>query len=306
METTWGGIEFRCGRFDWSRPYVMGVLNLTPDSFSDGGKLTGLEEVRRAAEAMVEQGVDIIDVGGESTRPNAQAVSTDDECRRVLPAIEEVAKRVSVPISIDTTKALVAQRACEAGAEIVNDISGGLFEPAIIEVVEDTGAAFVCGHVRGSSLEEVHKSAAVGGSEPTFDEVLAELKERLAELSPSLRARTIVDPCLGFGKKTALNLELMRRSGELAILGPVLVGPSRKRFLGEITGLGVEERDPATLSACLASIIGGANIVRVHNVSMICAGLKVFAATHPFGPAMTGLTMTEQHLGPNNAWRSCD
>jgi dihydropteroate synthase len=270
-------LRFRAGTLDWSRPYVMGVLNMTPDSFSDGGQLLAgsLPATVARAEAMVRAGADILDVGGESTRPGAALVSADAECERVLPLIEALRSAVSVPVSVDTTKASVARRAVAAGAEIVNDISGGRFDAEMLSTVDELGVAFVCGHVRGRSLDEVHACPS-----PSFDEVVTELAASLAGMPESLVLKTIVDPCIGFGKDLKTNLGLVRRAGELArALGrPVLVGPSRKRFLGEITGLPVGERDAATVGACLASVSGGAHILRVHDVAMMASALQVFCA----------------------------
>ncbi len=258
----------------------MGVLNVTPDSFSDGGQRAvntpeALARVVSEAEAMVAAGADILDIGGESTRPGAQAVSAEEECARVLPLIEALEGRVGVPLSIDTTKASVAGQAVVAGADIVNDISGGLFDSAMRRVVSELGALFICGQVRGRTLEEVHE-----GPELSFEDVLADLRTVTDALPQELRARTIVDPCIGFGKTLRANLALVQRPGELsrALAAPVLVGPSRKRFLGEISGRPVGDRDAATVGACLASVSGGAHILRVHDVSMTSAALKVFCA----------------------------
>ncbi len=266
-------LEFRSGCLNWSRPYVMGVLNLTPDSFSDGGQLVGLEGAIRAAEEMVADGADILDIGGESTRPGALPVSIDEECRRILPLVEALAARFAVPLSVDTCKAEVARRAVAAGAEIVNDVSGGLFDESMIERVDSLGCAFVCGHVRGRDLAAVHATLATNA-----DEVLAELVARIASLPLGLRARTIADPCIGFGKDLHTNLGLLRSGEALAAQTgcPVLIGASRKRFLGELTGLPVHERDAASVGAALASVEAGAHILRVHNVAMTVSALRVF------------------------------
>ncbi|HUH03969.1 MAG TPA: dihydropteroate synthase, partial [Kofleriaceae bacterium] len=237
-------------RFDWSRTYVMGVLNVTPDSFSDGGVHVDPAVAIAAGVAMAEQGADVVDVGGESTRPQAAApVDAETECARVVPVIRGLVAR-GVTTSIDTTKAAVAEAALEAGAELVNDISGGLFDPAILGVIARAGAVFVCGHVRGRTLREVH---AAEQAPPSFEEVLAELGQRLDALPAGLRERTIVDPGLGFGKRLPENLALTRGAGELRRrLGrPVMLGPSRKRYLGELTGAAVGDRDVPTVAAAL-------------------------------------------------------
>ena len=273
-------LSFRAGILDWTTPYVMGVLNITPDSFSDGGKWSAgtsesLAAVVAEAEAMVQAGADLLDIGGESTRPGAVPVTAEQECERVLPVIRALSDCLRVPLSIDTTKAAVARRAVEAGAELVNDVSGGRFDPEMTKTVDALGAAFVCGHVRGNTLGDVHQ-----GKPASFDEVLSELQASLQELPPGLRQRTIADPCIGFGKDLQTNLALVQRAGEMANrLGcPILVGPSRKRFLGEITGCPVGERDGATVGACLASVSGGAHMLRVHAVSMTSSALQVFCA----------------------------
>lgn len=273
-------LSFRAGILDWTKPYIMGVLNITPDSFSDGGKWSASTSVSLAAivaeaEAMVQAGADLIDIGGESTRPGAVPVSEEQECQRVLPVVAALSKRLSVPLSVDTTKAAVARRAVEAGAELVNDVSGGRFDPEMTGTVDSLGAAFVCGHVRGNTLGDVHK-----GKPASFDEVLTELQASLQQLPAGLRQRTIADPCIGFGKDLQTNLALVQRAGEMsARLGcPILIGPSRKRFLGEITGCPVGERDGATVGACLAGVSAGAHMLRVHAVSMTSSALQVFCA----------------------------
>jgi dihydropteroate synthase len=271
-------IEFERAALDWSRPYIMGVLNATPDSFSDGGRYMGVDAAVAHGLQLDADGADLIDIGGESTRPGAALVSDGEEMDRVLPIIERLAGRTRAILSVDTSKAAVARAALAAGAEVVNDISGGRFDPELVAVAEAGGAAFVCGHVRGTSIAEVH--ARESGRPPTFDEVVEELGERLAVLPPALRRRTVCDPGLGFGKRAAQNLELSRRAGELAarLSCPVMVGPSRKRFLGELTGRPVGERDAATIGAALAAAAAGAHVLRVHDVAGVGAALRVFRA----------------------------
>lgn len=271
-----GAIAFRHVTFDWSRVYIAGVLNVTPDSFSDGGKYDGVEAAFARGVKLVEEGADWVDVGGESTRPGARAVAADVEIARVVPVIMRLAREVRVPISVDTTKAEVARAALDAGAEIVNDISGGHFDGAIVSVASSFDAAYVCGHARGKCILEVHAAE----SPVAFAEVVRELKASLAALPARLRARTLVDPGLGFGKGTRENLELLRRARELGeLLGrPVLVGPSRKRFLGELTGRPVDERDFATVGACLAGAFSGAHVLRVHNVRAAVDAMTLFRA----------------------------
>jgi dihydropteroate synthase len=260
----------------------MGVVNTTPDSFSPGGRFTSVEDAVAHALALGADGADLIDIGGESTRPGAAPVGAEEEIARVVPVLERLAGRTRAVLSVDTTKAPVARAALAAGAELVNDISGGRFDPAIAEVTAAAGAAFVCGHVRGSSLAEVHGAEAAPA---TFDQVALELGERLAALPSALRRRTLCDPGLGFGKRTAQNLELSRRAGELSarLSCPVMVGPSRKRFIGELTGRPVDARDPGTIGAALAAAAAGAHVVRVHDVAGVSAALRVFRAVRGEG-----------------------
>jgi dihydropteroate synthase len=259
----------------FDRVRIMGVINVTPDSFSDGGAHADVESAVSFGLRLLGAGADVLDIGGESTRPMAAAVAVKDEIDRVVPVIERLAAASSAPISVDTTKAAVADAALRAGADLVNDVSGGRFDPEIIDVCVAHGAGYVLGHVRGARIADVHAAEV---SPASFEEVAAELGERLLALPADLRQRTIVDPGIGFGKGTAANVELLARAGELrAGLGrPVLVGPSRKRFLGELTGRDVDDRDDATVGACLAAVAAGADLVRVHDVKRVRDALVVF------------------------------
>jgi dihydropteroate synthase len=281
-------IELRSARFDWSRVYVAGVLNVTPDSFSDGGSYLDLDTAVAHARELVRAGADLIDVGGESTRPGASAVDESTERARVLPVVRALAQELRVPVSVDTTKASMARAALAAGAEIINDISGGRFDAELPAVVADAGAVYICGHVRGSNVREAH---ATEGAPPGFEEVVAELAERLAAMPAALRDRVVIDPGLGFGKRTPQNLELLRRAGELGarLSCPVMVGPSRKRFVAELTGdhgreMDTALRDRGTVGACLAAAASGAQLVRTHDVAQLVPALRVFeAVTRPGG-----------------------
>jgi dihydropteroate synthase len=268
-------IALRGLTLDWSRPYLVGVVNATPDSFSDGGLHAGLRAAVEHGKRLAAAGADILDIGGESTRPGAVPVPAEEELRRVVPVIRVLARELEVPISVDTTKAEVARAALDAGAQVVNDVAGGRFDPEITRVTAAAGGAYVLGHLRGDTLAEVHDAPR-----PSYDQVVAELGAALAGLPGTLRDRTIVDPGLGFGKGTAENLELTRRAGELgAALGcAVMLGPSRKRFLGELTGAEVGARDHATVGAALAAVACGAHLVRVHDVAGVKEALAVFTA----------------------------
>jgi dihydropteroate synthase len=268
-------LHFRRRTFTFDRAYVVAIVNVTPDSFSDGGRHADVESAVAFALRCAEAGADLLDIGGESTRPGAREVPTDEELSRVVPVIRTLAGRTDVPISVDTVKGVVAAAALEAGAECVNDISGGTFDPGTLAAAADHRAAFVLGHVRGETLAAVHDAP-----DPTFADVRDDLAARLAALPAGLAEQTVVDPGLGFGKRTAVNLELLRRSGELATaLGrPVMVGPSRKRFLGELTGRPATERDAASVGACLAAAAAGASFLRVHDVARLRDALTVFEA----------------------------
>jgi dihydropteroate synthase len=271
-------IRFRATTLDWSRPYVCAVINVTPDSFSDGGEHATVDSAVAFALRSIASGADLVDVGGESTRPGARPVPEEEEIARVLPVIRGlVAAGAGAPISVDTTKAAVARAALAAGAEIVNDISGGRFDPGTIDAAAASGAAFVCGHVRGETLPQAHAAEA---APPGFEEVACALAERVAALPAELRQRTIIDPGIGFGKGMTANVTLLARAGQLArtVGRPVMVGPSRKRFLGELIGKPARARDDATIGACLAAVAAGAHVLRVHEAARLRDALTAFDA----------------------------
>lgn len=252
----------------------MGVVNVTPDSFSDGGRYTGVDAAVAHAEALVADGADLLDIGGEATNPRATPVDAAEERRRVVPVIEALG-RLGVPLSIDTTKAEVARAAVEAGAEVVNDVSGGRFDPAMPGALD---VVYVCGHLRGATLAEVFAAEAP----VTPGDVERELAERLSRLDAATRARAWIDPGIGLGKGAdpAGNLALGRDAGRLGRgLGcPVVVGPSRKRYLARLIGSTREaDLDAATVGACLAAVVGGANVLRVHNVRLLVAALIAYS-----------------------------
>ncbi len=245
----------------------MGVINVTPDSFSDGGVLFDPAAAVEAGVRMVEQGAGIIDIGGESTRPGASTVDDAEERRRVIPVVEALAARVDVPISIDTYKASTADAALAAGASIVNDISGLRYEPELAGVVARRGAAIVLMHTRGRS-GDMYQQASYGD---VVAEVLDELRESMSFATGAgvAKDRILVDPGLGFAKEAAHSFEALARLDEFGELGcPLVVGPSRKSFLGRALGGGVpaSSRDWATAAAVTAAVLAGAHIVRVHAV----------------------------------------
>ena len=261
------------------RTLVMGVVNATPDSFSDGGAFLDPAAAVAHGVRLMHDGADIVDVGGEATNPRATPVTADEELRRALPVVERLVA-AGATVSIDTTKARVARAAIAAGARIINDVSGGLFDPDMAEAIGD--ATYIAGHLRGRSLAEVF-SAEAAAHPLDWRTVADELAARLAALPPAARDRAWVDPGLGFGKGGApeANLALLRHSGELAarLDRPVVVGPSRKRFVRRAFGVQDDDLaalDAASVTATLDAIAAGANVVRVHNVALLRAGLALY------------------------------
>lgn len=254
----------------------MGVINVTPDSFSDGGLLADASSAIAAATAMVEQGADLIDVGGESTRPGAQPLGAGDEQRRVLPVIEALASRVTVPISIDTYKAATADAALASGATMVNDVSGLRYEPALGEVVARRGAGLILMHTRGRSRDMYEQASYVD----VVGEVLDELRESMAFATGAGVAadRIMLDPGLGFAKEAPHSYEALARLDEFSELGrPIVAGPSRKSFLSKPLGgrVAPADRDWATAAAVTAAVLAGAHIVRVHAVAQMVHVVRV-------------------------------
>jgi dihydropteroate synthase len=264
------------------RTLVMGILNVTPDSFSDGGRHTDPQRACEAARAMVAAGADLIDVGGESTRPGSTPVSADEECARVVPVIEALAD-LAVPLSIDTTKTVVARAALAAGASLVNDISGLRREPGLATVVAEAGAGLVLMHMRGVP-QDMYRHATYG------DPVLEVAEELAWSVSTALsagvpRSALMLDPGIGFAKQATHSWEVLARLDHPVLRGfdlPLLVGASRKSFLqGAIGERPAAERDPASLAAATVAVLSGAHVVRVHDVpgsvqavrvaDMICA-----------------------------------
>jgi dihydropteroate synthase len=246
-----------------SRTHIVGVLNVTPDSFSDGGEFFDKPKAIEHALRMMELGADIIDIGGESTHPGSDSISVEEELRRVIPVIEALSQNVDVPISIDTYKSAVARKALEAGATIVNDISGLTSDPEMAIVIAEQAATVVIMHMKGTP-----KTMQVN---PVYNDVVGEIKEFLLRQAEVAEARgvkqIIVARGIGFGKRLEHNLELFRRLNELTLLDyPLMIGPSRKSFIGMILDLPVESRLEGTAAAVAVSILNGANLIRVHDV----------------------------------------
>jgi dihydropteroate synthase len=250
-----------------SRPLVMGIVNVTPDSFSDGGRFAKTEAAVAHGLDLVNDGADILDIGGESTRPGAIPVSAEEELARVLPVVEILAGKISVPLSVDTSKAIVARQCLQRGAQIINDVTALAGDPEMAEVVRGEGAGAVLMHMQGSPLTMQQAPCYVD----VMAEIMGFLEARLKDLATQglERERLVLDPGIGFGKTARHNLEILARLGELQRLGlPVCLGVSRKGFMGKVLGdRSVEERLAASLAvACDSAIRGTAQILRVHDV----------------------------------------
>ena len=260
----------------------MGVLNVTPDSFSDGGAFLDPGAAHERALAMIEEGARVIDVGGESTRPGASEMSAETELGRVMPLLRRLGGAISVPLSIDTRRAAVARAAVDAGAAIVNDVSGLRHDPAMIATARDAGAAVVVVHMQGTP-ETMQTNP---GYTDVAGEIIAWLDERAAELVRAGidREKIIVDPGLGFGKRLEDNLTILNELGDFAGLGlPVMVGYSRKSFIGGVTGREPASRLPGGLAALAKCLAGGAAFIRVHDVGETVDFLKVWKAIEAAG-----------------------
>jgi dihydropteroate synthase len=254
----------------------MGIINVTPDSFSDGGVLFDPARAVEAGVQMTADGADLLDVGGESTRPGAQPLDAAEERRRILPVIEGLAREVKVPISVDTYKASIARAALDAGASLINDISGLRYEPDLAEVVAEHRVPIILMHTRGRS-KEMYKEAVYS---EVVDEVLDELRESIAFAGSAgiPKESILVDPGLGFAKEPAHNYEVLGRFGEFGDLGrPLVAGPSRKGFLTRPfeKEMSVSDRDWPTAAAVTAAVLAGAHVVRVHAVREMTPVVRV-------------------------------
>ena len=264
------------------RTLVMGVLNVTPDSFSDGGEFFSLDRAVAHAERMIVEGADIIDIGGESTRPGSAFVSEEEELRRVIPVIERLAAKSPVPISIDTTKSSVARAAIAAGAEIINDISGLRFEPLIADEAAKAKAGLVLMHSRGTPKNMQQLPPA----DDIMSEVISGLQEGalVAEERGVARESIAIDPGIGFGKTREQNLELIAKLDQLVIAFaevPILIGTSRKSFIGKLLNdAPADGRLHGTIASIVASVLKGADIVRVHDVKAAVEAVRITDAIH--------------------------
>lgn len=259
------------------RAYIMGVLNLTPDSFFDGRMFPEPEAAVQHAFRMEAEGADIIDLGGESTRPGAQAVPLKEEFRRVLPVLKRLSGRLKVPISIDTYKSEVAERCIQCGAEMVNDISGLYFDPRMKEIVARHQVPVIVMHMKGTP-RDMQKDPQY---RDLIGEILSFFRESIsrADAAGVPADKIIIDPGIGFGKSFAHNLDILKGLESFKVLGkPIMVGVSRKSFLGKILDLPVDERLEGSIAAALYAVLRGANIVRVHDVAATVRALRTVEA----------------------------
>ena len=245
---------------------IMGIINVTPDSFSDGGKYANVEATVMRAKQMVADGADIIDIGGESSRPGAEPITANEECRRVIPVVQALAEQSQIPISVDTYKAKVAREALSAGACVINDITALHGDPNMCQIVADAQAGVILMHMQGVP--------ATMQKAPTYQNVVAEVHAWLTEVASQAvdrgidSSRIMIDPGIGFGKTFGHNLEILRHLMQFRGIGyPMLVGVSRKKFIGRILDLPVHQREEGTAATVAWSIINGANVVRVHDVA---------------------------------------
>jgi len=259
------------------RPLLLGIVNVTPDSFSDGGLYLDPNAAVAHAVQLVEEGADILDIGAESTRPGAVPVEATEELRRLIPVVRAIAKAVAVPISVDTSKASVAKAAIDEGAVIVNDVTGLRGDPAMVDLIAQTGAGIVLMHMQGSpqTMQQAPEYQDV------VEDVAVFLSERVqyAIERGVAQSQIILDPGIGFGKVLVQNLDVLGQLPRFIQLGyPLLIGPSRKSFIGQLTGQPVEDRAWGTAAAVAIAVEQGAHILRVHDVGAMCDVVKVAVA----------------------------
>jgi len=266
-----------------SLPLVMGIINVTPDSFFDGGRFLEPAAAVEHALRLVAEGADLLDVGGESTRPGAEPVSADEELRRVMPVLEQLCPQVPVPVCIDTSKAAVAREALQSGVEVVNDVTALRGDPQMLPLVVESGCGVCLMHMQGSpqTMQEA----------PRYDNVVAEVSAFLAQRRDVLlgagvdRPRIALDPGIGFGKTLEHNLALLRNVRCLHELGcTVLIGHSRKRFIGQVLGDAQLDRTAGTIGVCLALARQGVQVLRMHDVGAVVQALQLFEATGGLDP----------------------
>ena len=263
-------LSIREHKFFWGqRTYLMGILNITPDSFSDGGQFNELQAAIAQAEYMIDNGADIIDIGGQSTRPGAEKISVQEEFNRVIPVIKAIRQQFSIPISVDTTRATIAQDAIAAGADLINDISGGTFDPEMFSVAANLDVPIILMHMRGTPQTMQQMT--------DYQDLVADIIDFLSHQIQNAIAcgvresKIIIDPGIGFAKTPEQNIELLRRLSEFkALKVPILVGTSRKSFIGKI----INQPEPqkriwGTAATCCSAIMSGADILRVHDVAEI-------------------------------------
>jgi dihydropteroate synthase len=261
-------VKIRETKFNWgSKTYLMGILNITPDSFSDGGQFNNLESALTQAQKMVENGADILDIGGQSTRPGAEEISLEQELSRVIPIIKKLREQLKIPISIDTTKAEVAEAAIEAGADIINDISGGTFDELMLPTAAKLNVPIILMHIRGTpqTMQNLTEYEDLIGEILQF--FITQIQIAIdCGIDPN---NIIIDPGIGFAKNYRQNLELIQRLDEFKHLNlPILVGVSRKSFIGKILDRSnPQERVWGTAAACCSAIATGADILRVHDIT---------------------------------------
>lgn len=283
-------LNFLERRLSLDRPLLMGIVNVTPDSFFDGGRFDDPRLAVEHGRRLVEEGADLLDIGAESTRPGSVPIDQEEEQRRLLPVVTALAQAVSVPISVDTSKAAVARAAIKAGAVMVNDVTALRGDPAMVDVVAQTGVALVLMHMQG--IPQTMQQA------PTYRDVVEEVADFLAERARFAmergvaQSRIVLDPGIGFGKVLTHNLDLLAHLRMLTTLGfPVLVGPSRKGFIGQLTKQSVEARAWGTAGVVALAVEQGASILRVHDVAAMRDVVHVAAAISGRMPA----SLREQH-----------
>lgn len=261
---------------DLEPPVIMGILNVTPDSFSDGGSHNSTDEAVKRAIEMIDQGAALIDIGGESTRPFAEPVSREEEIRRTIPVIEKLVDKVNIPISIDTRHTEVARLALEVGASIVNDVNG-LREPGMDEFVVESGSSAVIMHMKGTPKD----MQIAPGYEDVINDIHHFLLERVDHMVSigARKDRLIIDPGIGFGKRVGDNLMILRELDRFSDIGcPILVGPSRKSFIGYILGSDVDDRLEGSLASAVIAAMNGASVLRVHDVKETKRALMITEA----------------------------